>query len=143
MPLPDTRNARQKRLYRDTVDIYSIGGSMVDPMTKKVSDVDYLGTPTLTGVPCYYQSTSNINEPHVPGGTGEQNLLTDDSFHLEMQYANYIDEGTVVKLTTPGHPQAGTFFVAMGDARVVRGIDNRANQCSFLVTKTNAPNGVT
>lgn len=108
---------RQRRAYTDTVDLYrpnppfTIGANNVagDP-TLPVE-----GSPTYTGVLCHWESKPEVAEPRAPARTNTDNMFTIDVFHFPI--SQEIGEGWFIKLTTPSHPEAGSYFVCQGDAQ--------------------------
>lgn len=70
---------RQKALYKHTCDIWSVTRTK-DPVTGKPSGEIY--TLVMTGVPCLYDYTPNVDMETEGGRIKEFTLLTTDKIHL-------------------------------------------------------------
>ena len=87
-----TLGARQRRLYRNTVDIYSVAVTL-DPATGRPTDKSY--TLEASGVKCLFGKRDSTSTP-TPGGRQESdNMFSHDEVHFLANQA--IGEGWVMK----------------------------------------------
>lgn len=89
-------STRQTALYTHTFSLWKPSTLSTDS-NGAISDPSWPTTPTYTGVSGYYQSTSNINEPKIPGQTKQANIFTADHIHFAADQD--IASGWLVKMT--------------------------------------------
>lgn len=105
-------NRRQQRAYLDTVDIYlpgnSVGiGSHGEAIHRQWSAPD---EPDATEVPCQRVPSQERDNPLI---TGRQQSGSEEVFHFASDAV--LQDQTLLRLTTDGHPDAGRYYVVKGE----------------------------
>lgn len=131
MPLP----FRQRKLFLDTADFYA--PSNFTKTSKRVtSGQEFPSTPTYSGVVCHIQSSV---EATVPSSIGRQDYDVMDTMDMiRVSIDQAIGAGWMVKLTTDGHPEEGTWYITQGDARNYNKLGTRV----AYMKKSTKPPGV-
>lgn len=103
---------RQKRLYKDTVNIYKPVTQGYDPVTRAAYDIIYPATPTYSGVKCYVFTARDSSLPQIIGRNPQDNLFTYEE--IDFEASQDVDDAYAIVLTTSGHPEQNEWFVAQG-----------------------------
>ena len=140
MPSPiEPTTGRQRRLYEDTCNIWARDAAAFTD-GKERNDESF--TLLYTSQKFYLFTKSEIAAPHIPGRMGADNIFTLDEAHFPEGVT--IDQGYVIKVTTPGHPLLNTYWRVMGDPQVKTARTRRkpALKAVYVKRLPAAPNGV-
>jgi len=132
-----TLEAWQEKAFTDTFSLYK-PTNLTLLASGQAQDLAYPSSATYTGIPGLLHATDNAYDAALAGRQFRADLyITQDrfSFHVEQE----IGDGWLVKLTTPDHPEEGTFWIAHSDKKN-RGMSKKATiRGEFVI----APAGVT
>lgn len=105
-------NARQRRAYTDTVDLWKPADVGADG-NKNATDLTYVIA--YRGVQCHYSSTPETEDVMIAGRTKTVNIFTLDEFHFVD--TQEIEDTWAIKMTTPGHPETGRWWIVDGNPK--------------------------
>ena len=126
-------NARQLKLYIDTVDIYRpISFNMLE--FGDIEELTIPTTPTYTDVECYRETKQEFGAPQPIGRSDKDILFTIDEFHFDV--TQDLRTNDVLYFTTAGHPDYQQWFQVTGDTRVKTW---RAEKHSVVVKRITKP----
>jgi len=127
---------RQQRAYTDRVHLYKPTAPFTIGANNVATDPTFPAeaSPTYSNVSCHWESKPEVAEPRPGGRTNVDNMFTIDVFHFHLDQE--VGEGWFIKLVTPGHPEADSFFVCQGDAQNHAW---RANKKAIYAKKTISP----
>lgn len=132
--------ARQRRLYKDLIEIYKPNATTIVDKTPK--DTRLPSTATYEDVPAKLFSKPEASRPEKHIGRSNMDIIfTLDELHVEASVD--IDDTYYFRLKTPDHPDFNEWWVCQGSAktRISEG-RRKANVKIILCKKVIKPKGV-
>lgn len=121
---------RQEALYTDRVNLRR-------PSAVSLDGPSFSATPDFENVPCRLTPSIEASVPMVMGRSAYDIVQTTDQMRVSIDQE--IDDGWSVELVTPGHPEAGTYYMTQGGPR---NYNWRAKSKTILVKRSTKPPGV-
>lgn len=143
---------RQKLSFTDTCDIFILDelshapasidstGNILD-VTLFMADVNYIAQPKYINVPCKHFQTDELAPTGILGQTNRDTPLVIDKYHFSADQPIEINWG--IRLTTPGSPNAGLFWICQGNAKIrPTAGERRANNKKLFALRSPFPVGI-
>ena len=103
---------RQDALFNSVVHLWKPNPDVTDANRRVIEGFTYPVTPTYSSVRCRLQPKSEASKPAPYGRSNYDIMVTTDLLRLHMDQE--VDDGWLVQLQTPGHPEIGTYFATQG-----------------------------
>lgn len=118
-------NRRQQTLYLDRVDLYPPGSASTGPVVPVPDYRPRMDNRNLAAIPKWHPTPTYRDVPCLRIPSSETVIqtaagrMTPPSSTDTIRFATGISipDGTLIRVTTPNHPDAGTYAVAKGNPR--------------------------
>lgn len=140
MPTPtDTRNDRQKRVYRWRVNLYKPVVLAVGANNRLKDQPKYPSVPTYSAVWCYHNNKSEDNVATPAGRTNYDILYTEDAF--KFVYEQEIGDSWLIEILDGDSDDQGQCYVSTSgkQTRGNFGENRRANQTTISARRIPRP----
>ena len=107
-----TLGFRQAKAYHGTFNLWKPLGAVTDSNARVIESHSYPTTPTYANVKGRLTPKSEASARGPWGRSNRDILVTTDILRIHQDQE--IDDGWLIQLLTPGHPEINTYFTSQG-----------------------------
>jgi hypothetical protein len=132
-----TLEPRQEALFSSVVTLWRPTPITRDANKRQTNHTAFDDEPAYVEVAARLQPKGEASKPSKFGRSNYDIIVTTDILRVHIDQE--IDDGWLVRLDTPGHPEQGTYFATQGG---VQSYDHRAKSKTCALKRVVAPPGL-